>query len=210
MQQRYDRERFLGQRVYVVGGGPSLIGLDLDSDLTGKPVVCCNDAYMLDCCTLCAFGDSKWGRMHEGVLAGLGRETWTNNHVGQEHPYFRYLKKSAVLSTRGDSAAWYGNTGGLGIQLALLGGASEVVLLGFDMGIVDGLTNWYVNRGNPSPGDYGQMAKQLESLAADARRLYPHRRIVNADPATSLECWDVCSPSRYGVRVPTGHAYRCT
>ena len=207
----FDTQRFRGMRVYVIGGGPSLIGLDLETDLHFNMVVGCNDAYKLSCTKLCCFGDNTWGRTHQDRLIewiSEGNEVWTNNNSWQFSKDVNWLRKCPHLSTHDDCAAWFGNTGFLGLQLALLGNPDEVVLLGYDMCLIDGRSNWHDdNRGQPRPCDYDTMLKHTDEIIKEVEEKYRHVRVLNANPLSRLEGFDVVDPESVGIHVPTHHIY---
>lgn len=208
---RFNRDRFRGRTVWVLGGGPSLRGIDLDhtENLWIDVVIGCNDAYKFDCCRITCFGDNKWGLMHADAMQKKGVEVWTNNNHYQHHPWINWLRKCPHLSTRGDAAAWYGNTGYLGLQLALLGNPDRVILLGYDMQMLDGRSNWHDdNRGDPRPCDYVTMLKHNQQVVSEVKEKYPHVTVLNANPVSKLEGFEIVDPWDWGIDVPADHIYR--
>lgn len=212
MEARLDPGRFAGRRVYAIGGGASLRGLDLDGPLAGHPVIGCNDAMLrYACARIGAFGDWGWWQRRGSELEGSGVEAWSNCNAAREVPGVNWLRKSARMSKSPDAAAWWGNTGYLALQLALLWGPREIVLLGYDMRLVDGRSNWHDdNPSSPTSRTYDSMLRHAGEIARDARRLFPGTLIVNADPVSRLTPWPVADPRDYGIEVPVDHLYRRT
>jgi hypothetical protein len=79
-----------------------------------------------------------------------------------------------------DALGWGGNTGCVAVNVALLLGAVEVYLLGFDMSLGRGRrTNWHdQNVGNPTEASYARFQLGFQKIADDLPRVYPHRRVL--------------------------------
>jgi hypothetical protein len=144
---------FQDQTIYVVGGGPSLTGVDL-SGLASRRTITVNNAYQIvprpDVVFYC---DSRWWGWHKAEVQARGFPriitTASASHMHRDPG-----------SCRMNRAYTYGVEGGLGlsdqpdtlcgpdggsqaINLAYLLGASRIVLLGFDMGFDAGRAHWH-------------------------------------------------------------------
>jgi len=210
MKGYLEPERFTDMTVFIVGGGSSLRGLDLERDLAGKIVIGCNDAYRLSCTRICCFGDSTWYKRNKTDLAEFEGEIWTNHSTFTEVDNIQWLRKRPHISTRPTECAWWGNTGYLALNLALLGHPKEIVMLGYDMCRIDELANWHdYNRGSPTDNDYLTMLAHNDEIVESVVYEYPDVYIVNANPVSRLSGFIKSDPSEYGIEVPADHIYRC-
>ena len=199
----YDRlpVPYLGQTVFVVGGGPSLKSTNLKL-IKKRPVVGCNDAFKLGAWVDWAvFADKRWwGWNHEEVsrwenrervvclvpqLLGDGREKW---------PWLKILRRDEArfgLSVEPDTVCWNRGCGGAAINVAYLLGASKVVLLGFDMRIVEGKHNWHDNHQKVERDKIyqGSMMPFLKPMS-DAMKV-TGLQIVNATPGSAMNLFPV-------------------
>jgi hypothetical protein len=143
------------ETVFVIGGGPSINHTDLSS-IKKRPVVGCNDAFKLGTWVdWCVFADKRWFHWNENEL-----ERWPNRErliclVPQlleernvKWPWLKILRRDEArfgLSVEQDTICWNRGCGGAAINAAYLLGAARIVLLGFDMRMVDGKHNWHDN-----------------------------------------------------------------
>ena len=142
--------------VYIVGGGPSVVGLDmclkprdgrygLNAYLHDKHVVGVNDAIRLgNFVDVLFFGDTRWywARKEEvqrfkGLKITCNRGTkWGKGHESVvKEPDIKTLaiSNSFGLASRSDGVAWNRSSGGAAISVAVHLGAKRIVLLGYDM-----------------------------------------------------------------------------
>jgi hypothetical protein len=170
------------------------------------PVVAVNDAYRrLPWADVLYAGDADWWELHRGCPNFAG-EKWTVHHP-------RVTDKTAVAARYGlrvvagagqiDAPGFsldparihYGNSSGFqAINLALLFGATRILLVGFDMRTP--------TAGQPRHffGDHADPAMNraryehfLPAFTEAARRLPPHIKIVNCTPGSALRCWPALS-----------------
>ena len=208
MLSSVDPNKFKGCRIYIVAGGASLRGIDLENDLSERYVVGCNDAYKLSCTEICVFGDKPWYEKNKNELEVWEGELWTNHSSFDHDPRVNYLRKSPILSNSSNAAAWYGNTGFLALNFVLLGYPDEIVLLGYDMCVVDGRANWHdENRVEPDDETYKTMLLNTHDMARMIDALFPGVRIVNADPLSRLDIFEKVDPRLWGIKIPSGHKY---
>jgi len=209
MQGYLEPDRFSGTTVFIIGGGSSLLGLDLERDLADKMVIGCNDAFRLSCTRICCFGDAVWHKRVVDELFEWDGEVWTNHNAYKSVELVRYLRKCPHISIRPTECAWWGNTGFLALNLALLGHPKSIVLLGYDMCRINEEANWHNhNRVAPTDQDYETMLAHNDEIVEACRLEYPDVQIVNADPISRLVGFIKSDPTEYGIEVPDGHIYR--
>jgi hypothetical protein len=81
----------------------------------------------------------------------------------------------------------YGNSGAACISLAAEGGASRIVLLGFDCQKTDNKSHWHGDH-PPTLGNAGQISRWRENFALQAKAL-SHLEIINCSRETALTCY---------------------
>jgi hypothetical protein len=145
---------------FIVGGGPSLKGMDL-SGLEGKRVIAVNNAYQLvrraDALFFC---DARWWRWHRDeigpnfpgrIITAAAARTFEDGRVlrmARDYTDGVYLSKDPLAVCGVDS-------GYMAMNLAYHFGASRIVLLGFDMGFTAGEAHWHPDHEVPSDeGNY--------------------------------------------------------
>ena len=131
-------ELWKGETVFVVGGGPSLMGFDFDQ-LRGQRIVAINLAFTkLPFAQFVFFADNRFWDWHEAALMGFKNHvvsTAQNKKV--PHPHFHMIKRnhdqSKFFSIEKDIVVGK-DSGVQAINLAWHLGAQRIILLGFDMG----------------------------------------------------------------------------
>lgn len=186
------------QDVFIIGGGVSLEKFDWEL-LRPDDVftIGCNDAYLRgpDVCNICFFGDIKWWRKHQRDLelyraSGKGA---VFTHCPQlqtrkdNTPWLWKMNRNGRgLYT--DALCWNKNTGAGAVNLALLLGAQRVFLLGFDMHLTGGRSNWHDNSlDKPNENVYPRFLKGFERLNKDLPIKFPGREIFNVTDDSSLD-----------------------
>ena len=184
------------QDVFIIGGGVSLETFDWE---LLKPddvfTIGCNDAYLRgpDICNVCFFGDKKWWKKHQHRL-----ETYRASGKGVVFTHCPQLQKDKTSwlwmmsrESRGlhhNALAWNKNTGAGAVNLALLLGARRVFLLGFDMHLTGGRSNWHDNTlDTPNEKLYPKFIKGWERLAKDLSIKFPGCEIFNITDNSSLD-----------------------
>lgn len=189
-----------GGSVVVAGSGPSLTP-DVADACAGLPVIAVNDAYKLfpDAMALYAC-DADWWRVHDGCPEFRG-EKWSSHTVEENGRHNNKLETARRYDLRliegrdrdgfsfEPNVIHYGsNSGFQAINLALQFGARRVVLVGFDMRLVDGVRHFF--------GDHpallrngGSYANFIRAFRAAAATLPDNIEIVNATPGSGLKCF---------------------
>ncbi len=190
MAQWTPEEWWKGDDAFIIGGGPSLRHFDW-SQLIGRKTVGCNDAFRLgpEVCSVCVFGDLRWFNIHRSDLQKYPNPVFTNQpslHKGKGFHWLRCLPRES-RGLHSQALGWGGNTGCTAINLALILGAYRVFLLGFDLRVRDGKTNWHdCNLGKPNDASYRRFIRGFQAVAADLPHKFPGRTIYNCTPDSGL------------------------
>ena len=174
----------------------------------GFSVVAVNDAYRLfpDADLLYAC-DAAWWRAHDGARSFRG-ERWNQIAVGgatHKHDLaaqaqwglYSVASKNAPLPfLTGEIIAQGFNSGFQAVNLAVLMGAREVVLVGFDMSAHGGKTHFFGNHPRPlvNESPYGMFLKAFDRAAP----VYAAAgiRIINATERTALKSFPLMTLER--------------
>ena len=179
-----------GQDVFIIGGGKSLDDFDWEL-LRSEYTVGCNDAYEhgVDICKVVVFGDHTWFNLHEDKLADYKGVVFTNsNQLMKSSVSWLWVFQRKLKGLFHDALGWNNSTGASAINLALLLGAKRVYLLGFDMMVTDGESNWHPNiLDSPNPDIYKQFIEGLKWLVADLPKKFPGVEIINVTDCSALD-----------------------
>lgn len=181
-----------GLDVFVVGGGVSLQSFNWDL-LKDEWTIGCNDAFLegKDLIKLCFFGDDKWFKVHKKELALYAQ---SGGVVFTSCPQLQRTNLkwiwTLVRKSRGfhvDALGWNMNTGASAINLALLLGARRIFLLGFDMHLTEGRSNYHENNlDKPNAGVHKQHLKAMRILDKHLENKFPGREVINVTNDSSL------------------------
>ena len=187
-----------GKDCFVLGGGPSLRGWDF-SLLAGERVIGCNHAFRHgpDICDYVVFADktflcktkNEWRQPEFDLLAKFPKPVVTN-HEGlrlYDLPWLKIVKRRPTgLYT--DALGYNRNTGAVGINLALLLGATTIYLLGFDMTLGDGKRANYHDHSfdRPKQEVYEIMLRCFPRMANDLAKKFPESRVFNVTSGSDL------------------------
>lgn len=155
--------------------------------------------------------DRYWWRAHlADVLARFAGERWTIEQRGLERnpprpPPTRYgrlerrrvadqtfhrvkLIRGKIIVDKPDTICAGGNSGFMALSLARLFGASQIVLVGFDMQRTGGKRHWHDD--HPKPLATGDPASWISNFTNVAPALKERGvDVVNASKATALRCF---------------------
>lgn len=193
-----------GQTVFVLGGGPSIKHLNMKL-VKDRPVVGCNDAFKLDpkgeWVDWLVFGDKRWFAWNREELA-----LWPNRErvvccvpqlldgVAEAWPWLKVLRRDEArfgLSVEQDTVCWNRGTGGTAINVAYLLGAPRIVLLGFDMRVVDSEHNWHAyHQKEERPQIYQNSVRPFLKPMSDAMKV-TGLQIANATPGSALDVFPI-------------------
>lgn len=201
-----------GGRCYLVGGGPSLLNINLNR-LRDQKVIAVNRAFMLvPWAAAMFFGDRRW--YFDAVKMGLNSFGGLKVTVCPEH----FDKPGIIVAdrkrhppgicTQRNKLSWNRSSGACAVNLAVHLGATDIVLLGYDMRRVPVKENsagihaenkdgerchwWDVSSIEPGNRPYVGFRKPFEQIVADLKALGVS--IVNATPGSALEWVPVIDP----------------
>jgi hypothetical protein len=186
-------DRWKGRTVVCIASGPSLTAEDCETvHAAGHPTIVTNTTFRL-CLwadVLFAF-DSRWWKASDDESKRLGFKSYADESAerfkGERVTTSLAGKSMGLTSMHGES--WfepYGNSGTAAVSLALIGGASRVVLLGYDCQRTGGKAHWHGDH-PPMLGNAGSIASWPKKFANLAKRAGD--RVVNCSRATSLTCF---------------------
>lgn len=180
-----------GETVYIIGGGTSLQDVDLKTLLDGKTCLAVNGSYELDLSETLFFGDTVWWtKKRADVMA--------HNHLKRIYTTSPACHEKVVnirpgvcgISNDPKEVAWNLNSGMAAINVALLGGAKKIVLLGFDMcKDENGNSNWYENIRFVADNTYQAFLSREPIMAQEIKQKFPDVEIVNANPDSHLSAF---------------------
>lgn len=162
-----------------------------------------NDAYRLvpfaDLLYAC---DQSWWNVHKGCPNFAG-EKWSSQHhrlergqpVNEKKALAQKYGLKLIHGRHADGFSFepgiihYGSNSGFQLlNLILLFGATEIIMVGYDMRHVNGKRHFFGNHPQPlnNSANYEQWAP---IFAKAAKTLPPHIRIVNATPDSAIKCF---------------------
>lgn len=146
---------WIGERVFLVGGGPSAKSVDWEC-LRGKKVLAINAAAFLlpdGIAQYAVFGDKPFLVAFRSELRGYSSKggfliNATGRAINPENHWMFHVNrlngtKHWGISKDPNWLAWNRSTGGCAVNLAYLLGAKEIVLIGFDMRAHSKNHNWH-------------------------------------------------------------------
>lgn len=188
--------RWNGKKVIVAASGPSL-NSNIAEICNGEIVLAVNDAIRLFPKAEVLYScDADWWEVNNFVLDFTG-ERWTSHSLSPRNDK-RNLKNQELFHiiegkdlpgfSRDPEFIHYGNNSGFqAVNLAILFGAKEIVLVGFDMRNVGDKSHFFGNHKAPlrSTSAFSVWVDRFEK----ANRLLNDVRIVNCTPNSALTCF---------------------
>lgn len=187
-----------GETVFILGGGPSLTP-DVVSRLEGQRVVAVNNAYVLaPRADVLFWGDLTWWSWNQHDLHRHTGQYKVTNRATPKTPGFDVLEleraRDVALSLDPRKIAG-SNSGMAALNLAVLFGASRIVLCGFDMKLVDGRDNFHDlhQRTAPPPPE-----RYASKFIPEFERAVPFLdalgvETLNATPDSAMKCFPFVS-----------------
>jgi len=188
---------------FILGGGPSLAGIDVDALRGRGAIIAINDAGLIKApwADVHYFCDPRWMDWHErelGLFTGPYRVTrapadWL---AGELVLLVLEREKAAPLSVDAHRVAGP-DSGSNAINLAFLFGTRRIVLFGFDMRP----GNWHDRHRRVTPPQrYGEkFIPALERMAIALKR--EGVEVINATPGSALTCFPIVSPDNVLLTV---------
>ena len=201
MSEFWTVPKILAGRVYIIGGGPSLDGVNLLGLNEKGWVLGINDACFKYSCDFVFFGDVAWYHYwynrglldFEGMIITcqhpdqcVSAEKWIFDK--RVHVIERQWKGLSVLPNK---LAWNYSSGAAAVNLAILMGADEIVLLGYDMKYREEngevRTNWHNNNITaPVPEIFPRFISGFQTLRQEMKLVDMDCRVLNAGPDSDL------------------------
>jgi hypothetical protein len=184
--------KWLGEDVYIIGGGRSLYENKFNwSLLEDKNTIGCNTAFILGekVCKICIFGDLIWFNAFGEQLEKYKGTVYTSCNEFRRNPVPWVIQlKRYENGLHLDGLGWNGNTGFNAINLALLLGAKRVLLLGFDMKLgKDGRANWHGKEiEKPTQSIYKKFLFFQSIIKKHLNEKFPEREIINITDDSDL------------------------
>jgi len=191
-----------GQDAYIIGGGSSLKNFDWNQLITLNTIGC-NDAYKHGqaICKICVFGDLSWWQHHGKHLADFTGIVVSNAcAMASEKPKWVHYYERRYDGLSRTELCWAGHTGSSAINLALILGAKNIYLLGFDMGIINGETNWHNEVIHPNavlPSSYQKFLSRWNHVTRDLNRMFPNRSVINVSDCSKLPDIETISATKF-------------
>lgn len=192
-----------GQTAYIIGGGPSVLKCDTNN-LPGR-IIATNEAGLTirpDADVL-LFSDMRWWEWNKDRMRlYTGPRIVTNNLMNNSPAKVHYLDRlrgnqNLGLPLSEDPTRLSGwCSGGRAINLAYLFGASEIVLIGFDMHERDGDNFHDKHQAKPLKGRKAErFIPAIECLKPGLDKAGV--RVVNCTPGSALKCFPIMSLEEY-------------
>lgn len=192
------RASWVGSACVVAATGPSLTPAVADAvRALDCRVIAVNDAYVLmpwaDVLYAC---DADWWDAHAGAQ-GFAGERWSS-HDAQHNEKRLVADQWGIELVQGEDAAGFstdphrihygGNSGFQAVNLALVWGASKVILVGFDQRSVDGKKHFFGDHQDPrltneDPG------RHYSAWECAAKRMPAGFEIVNCTPGSAMRAF---------------------
>lgn len=177
-------DRWKGRTVVCIASGPSLTAEDCELvHRAGHPAIVTNTTFRLCPWADVLFGfDIAWWRTYRSEVEATFRGKCVT--CSSQGHMLRVFSMQCLPQFH-----HFGNSGTAAISLAVLGGASRVVLLGYDCQASNGRTHWH--------GDHPKELSNARSLRTWPAKFlllaqYAKRRnvsVLNASRETALTCF---------------------
>jgi hypothetical protein len=195
-----ERPDWSGRTVVCIASGPSLTEEDCEAvRLAGHPTIVTNTTFRRCLWADAVVGfDSRWWNAVDDECKRAGFATYAE----EVKATFRGQRFTcSQLKTLGASSLYqvpwfrlFANSGASAISLAISGGASRVVLLGYDCQRTGGKSHWHGDHGKTMQGRALSNCKSLPEWPAIFARVAKFANgkgvdIVNCSRATALQCF---------------------
>jgi len=196
---------WLGETVFILGGGPTLNDINLDL-IKHRKVIGINNAYgdpngdgyiPRDWVDICFFADQRWRQWHSKDIQKFKGMVVTCRSTlhGKSGMFGLHRGQAEGLEERPQFLAWNKSSGGAAINLAYHLGATTCVLLGYDMRRVGNRANWHHDHPAPQKNPYERFLLPYAKVAKDADRL--GMKIINCTLESALRVFPIMSLERF-------------
>ncbi len=181
----------------IIASGPSLTRADVARvEESGYDMMGINNAYMMTDKLKYHYGcDTKWWRHHwDSLKPGPARYSLKAKDDDEGVPGVMQMRKGRRdgLSLDWPILRHGGNSGYQAINLAVLLGYRQIILLGYDMQETNGRAHWHPDHKfpqstNPATPTFKRWRKDYKTLAAECKK--EGIEVLNATRQTALECF---------------------
>jgi len=204
-------QKWMGEDVFIIGGGESLRGFQWDL-LRDELTIGCNTAFKLghEVCKLCVFGDYPWFKEFQRELSQYKGVVFTNVPQLQKSnlPWLWIMGREA-RGLHKIALGWNNNTGASAINLALILGAKRVYLLGFDMKELKGKCNWHDDYKKTNPSVYkSKFLSTFGHVKSDLEKKFAGCEIINVTDDSDLDIFPKVSAKQFWSKRH-GKNYKC-
>ena len=134
------------------------------------------------------FGDPNWYEWHEEWLKDfIGLKIHcSGNRWNRRSELKRLLRTKPIgIETRPGFVAWNKSSGASAINLAYHLGVKRIILLGYDMRMVDGQKNWHQDHKEKKHNPFKRFLAPFSEIAKDLKKLGVE--CVNATPESAIK-----------------------
>lgn len=189
--------RWDGKRCIVAASGPSL-NSQVAAVCNGEIVIAVNDAHQIfpnaEILYAC---DASWWEVNKDVLKEFSGERWTTHSLSPKNDkrnlsnleLFNIIEgKAGPGFSKNPSFVHYGNNSGFqAVNLAILFGAKEIILVGFDMRVVNNNSHFFGNHKTPLRDTHSFLVWINEFT--NASKNLGDVSIINATPGSAMRCF---------------------
>jgi hypothetical protein len=185
---------FEDQTVVCLGGGPSLSQTQIDQVRDSDAhAIAVNDAYLVaPWAAILYAADLQWWQWHADALEFEGLRITTDPQAALDY-HLLYLPGDRVDGFSLDpSRLSYGplhtsNSGYQAINLAILGGARRILLIGYDMRVVNGAAHWFGEHPNRQRSPYANFVRGYDTTIDQLADI--DAEIINCTPGSALHAY---------------------
>ena len=182
--------------VFILAGGPTLPNSMDGFDLSEENVLGVNAAFGLGkWVDVCFFGDAKfywWNRnaldRFKGLKITINDRSKMRYKSVENRPGINIIKRGKFrgLNREPDLIGWNKSSGAAAINVAIHLGANQIVLLGYDMRVINGRKNWKRHvRERTKLNPFENFLKVFGQIKRDAEKMGVE--ILNATPESNLK-----------------------
>lgn len=134
--------------------------------------------------------DAAWWDVYAEETKSFAGERWSQDVEARKHG-INIIQGAQEPGLGLDKVHFGGNSGYQAVNLAFLRGADKIVLLGYDMKMMDGKSHWHgdhppkLNRGSPLK----DWVPKFHSIAKDLK--LEGVTVLNATRSTALNCFPI-------------------
>lgn len=199
------KDRFGGQEVFIIGGGPSLKNFDFNL-LNSKITVSLNSSFeRMSKWTAMFWADNDWASQNLDRITAIDSLKFTAKKFCDEHirRNIKAMGGATVLRKGGDygysgdiDTVCGNNSGAMALNLVANTKPYRIILLGYDMQFIDGQSHHHKGYVVSSPSVYRDLfIPSINSMAPFIKKL--GIEVVNCSPTSALECFNKESIDKY-------------